>query len=105
MNRYDELETPEERRAWIESVTGLGGGNAALEKIIVLMRPLMKREDVVSAVQTVINEEPVEKEGVLWIGEYHFTFDDHDRLETGPNHESGSGGARIAGELRRGNRS
>ena len=104
MSKYDELKTPEERRAWIESVTGLGGRNEALERITALMRPFMKREDVVSAVQTVVNEEPVEKEGVLWIGEYHFTFDDHDRLETGPTYESSSGGIRI-GEIRRGNRS
>lgn len=101
MSKYDELKTPEERRAWIESLTGLGGKTEALEKMRGLMGPFMNREDVISAVRTVVNEEPVEKEGVLWIGEYRFTFDDHDRLETGPVYESSSGSVRI-GEVRRG---
>ncbi len=105
MSEYDELDTPEKRRAWIESVSGLGGRNEEFEKLAALMRPLMKKKDVVAAVQKVVNEEPVEKEGVLWIGKYHFTFDDIDRLETGPNYHSGSGGVRIGSEFKRGSRS
>lgn len=99
MSQYHEMDTPEERRTWIESVTGLGGSNETFDRIAALMSPFMRKEDVIAAVRAVVNEEPVEKEGVLWIGEYQFTFDDDDRLETGPNWETGSGGMRIVTEL------
>ncbi len=99
MSQYDELDTPEERRAWIESVTGLGGSNEKFDRITALMRPFMRKEDVIAAVRTVVNEEPFEKEGALWIGEFHFTFNDDDRLDTGPNWETGSGGIRIVTEI------
>ena len=96
--------TPEKRRAWIESVSGLGGRNKEFEKLAELMRPLMTKKDVVAAVQKIINEKPVEKEGVLWIRKYHFTFDDKDRLETGPNLHSSGGGIRIGSGFERGSR-
>ena len=86
MSEYDDLDTAEKCRARIESA--FRGRIKEREKIAALMRPLMKKEDVVAAVQTVVSEEPVEKEGVLWIGDCFFTFDHENRLKTGPNWSS-----------------
>ena len=79
----DDLDTPEKRRDWIESYTGLGGRDETLEKLFLLTRPRMKRQEVVEVARTVLGVEPEAEGRTLCFGHYRFTFDESDRLVGG----------------------
>jgi hypothetical protein len=86
-----ELDTPEKRRAWIESYSGFGEISEKLNKLGELTYPFMKKADVVAAVTTDLGEDhPIERDRIIWFGRYYFVFDENDQLVSGPSWESDS---------------
>ena len=82
---YDKLKTPEERREWVEAQYEKVHGKSHLsEQSQAIGNALGGRHDkesVLKVMAEVLGVEPVEMDGVYWVGDWQLSFDKNNDLK------------------------
>ncbi len=82
---FDKLKTPEERREWVEALHEKAHGkNHLSEQSQAIANALGGRYDkdsVLKVMAEVLGVEPVEKDGVYWVGDWELSFDKDNNLK------------------------
>ncbi len=82
---FDKLKTPEERREWVAALHEKAHGKSHLsEQSQAIANALVGRYDkdsVLKVMAEVLGVEPVETDGVYWVGEWQLSFDKNNDLK------------------------
>ena len=98
MSDWDIGDTPEARRARIESMTGLGGSTETLRRLMTEIGALREKDDVLNAASKILGQSPVEVDGIYRVGDYEFEFDDDGKF-VGAEYSSSKGGIVIQSDV------
>ena len=74
------MDTPLERREWIEALYAASREGDKLLRIIVQLGGNQEKADIVNLLASVFSETPVEKQNVVLVGDFALRFDENDKL-------------------------
>ena len=82
---FDKLKTPEERREYVEALYEKAHGKSHLSEQSQAIRHALSgrrdKETVLKVMAEVLGVEPVEKDGVCWVGDWQLSFDKNNDLK------------------------
>lgn len=83
-SEFDKLKTPERRREWVEALYEKAHGQSHLsEQSQAIQNALGGRCDkdsVLKIMAEILGVEPMEKDGVYWVGDWEVSFDKDNNL-------------------------
>lgn len=86
MDEFDELKTPEERRAWLEALHEMQHGPTKIaaqsRAFAAAIGGSTDKETVLAVLSEIVEADPVEKGGTYVIGDWKIVFDDEDNLQS-----------------------
>ena len=86
------MTTPEQRRKWIEEITGYNEDNDEIRELFkTLSTKSYARDIVLETAEEILGQKPIEKDGITWFGVYQFHFDNDGYLKHILRSESSKG--------------